>query len=467
MLHLEDRLAEAEIGGFGAADTRFPFILFVSQAETERILTSQLEARGARIERGVEVVDFEADDRVVACTLRHADGRQEAVDAAYVVGCDGAHSTVRKGAGIPFEGAPYVQDFMLGDVEADGPIERDTLHSFAGAGGIAMFFPLGSPSTWRVIAMASDSAREPATEPGTSSLPLAELQAVVDGATGSRVQLRDPVWLTHFRLHHRQAGHYRAGRVFLAGDAGHIHSPVGAQGMNTGIQDAWNLGWKLAFTIRGWADDRLLDTYESERWPIGRSLLRTTDRVFEMFVGAMSAGRLAAWVRREVVARVLPRVLRSRRLRDYAFGFISELRIHYRSSPAVREGKPSLGSGVKAGSRLPDAAVTRHGEPAFLQEELAGPGLHLLLCGDSAGWDRDRLDALASRYGAFFTCFTLGRTADEGDDLVDESGDAFRRLGVDDFAQYLVRPDGYIAFRCGGQDLRAVAEYLDEWFRPG
>ena len=268
------------LAGFAAADTRFPFILFVSQAETEALLSSHLTSRGVAIERGVEVSNFVADSEGVDVTLRSGTGEIEQVRVQYLVGCDGAHSTVRKLAGIPFEGDAYLQDFMLGDVEADaatGMLESDSLHSFGGRHGIAMFFPLGHPTTWRVIAMsggtASPSPRESGSgeKPLTDDLSLAELQGVVDGATDSGVRLRDPAWLAHFRLHHRQAARYREDRVFLAGDAGHIHSPVGAQGMNTGIQDAWNVGWKLALVAAGTADPTLLDSYEAERWPVGRA----------------------------------------------------------------------------------------------------------------------------------------------------------------------------------------------------
>ena len=215
-----------------------------------------------------------------------------------------------------------------------------------------MFFPLGRPATWRVIAMSGKAAKEQRTaggddKPIAGELSIEELQGVVDGATGGAVRLRDPKWLTHFRLHHRQATHYRAGRVFLAGDAGHIHSPVGAQGMNTGIQDAWNLGWKLALVSSGAAHPKLLESYEAERWPVGRALLRYTDRIFSVFVRSMSDSRLVVWSRREVVARVLPRILSSKRLRTFAFQFISELAIRYRKSVLVTEGEPGFARGRK------------------------------------------------------------------------------------------------------------------------
>jgi len=468
------RAAEVRLGGFAAADTRFPFVLFVSQAETEALLGWHLTSRGVTIERGVEFSDFAADAEGIDATLRHIDGREERVRTRYLVGCDGAHSTVRKRAGIAFEGAAYLQDFMLGDVEADATagasLEPDSLHSFAGRQGTAMFFPLGRPATWRVIAI-SASAGKPRTETGpqdgplTGDLSLAELQAVVDGATGGGVRLRDPVWLAHFRLHHRQAARYRVRRVFLAGDAGHIHSPVGAQGMNTGIQDAWNLGWKLAFVASGAADPRLLDSYEAERWPVGRVLLRYTDRIFSVFARSMSSSAVAAWVRRTVVARVLPRVMGAERLRALAFRFISELDIRYRKSPAVTEGRPPLRHGPRAGDRLPDAELTRNGRATTLQRELAGPCLHLLLCGTVEDWDAQAavVASLSTRGGGIVAVHHLTRSP-APDTLVDGSDAAFARLGVRDTGQYLVRPDGYVAYRCAGTDLSALQQYLGRWF---
>jgi 2-polyprenyl-6-methoxyphenol hydroxylase-like FAD-dependent oxidoreductase len=201
MLHVEGRVAaEAELGEFAGTDTKYPFVLFVSQAETERLLGEHLASQGVTIERGVELVDFVPNADRVECTLRRGDGSTEAVRFRYLVGCDGAHSTVRRGAGITFEGDAYLQDFMLGDVEGDASPDvsfvPNTLHPFVGRHGIAIFFPLGRPATWRVIAMsggATKTTRTSATtadKPLTSELSLPDLQAVVDGATGGGVRLR-------------------------------------------------------------------------------------------------------------------------------------------------------------------------------------------------------------------------------------------------------------------------------------
>ena len=470
-LHLDGRrVAEVALGEIGATDTRFPFILFVSQAETEALLGDHLAAAGVAVERGVALVGVERGEDRVRCTLRHDDGREEQVQTRYLVGCDGAHSTVRAAAGIPFEGDSYPQSFVLADVEADGPLVAGAINSFAGR-GVAMFVPLGRPATWRVIAMAVDDVDAAATaprEPPRGALSLAELQAIVDVPTGGTVRVRDPVWLTRFRLHHRQTARYREGPLFLAGDAAHIHSPVGAQGMNTGIQDAWNLGWKLALVARGEADPRLLDSYEAERWPVGQFLLRYTDRLFGTFTRAMSSSVLAGWARRVVLPTVLPRVVGSRRLRAVAFRFVSELGIRYRRSPAVTEGEPRLHGGSRAGDRLPDARLTSYGRPIWLQEAVAGPRLTLLLCGDVEPWDVGRLAALRARWPDLLPGRHLGRRAAPAapDALVDERGDALASLGVRDAAQYLVRPDGHVGFRCAGRDLAALERYLGAWFPP-
>ena len=466
-LHLEGRpVAAAILGDIGAVDTRFPFILFVSQAETEAVLNDYLSAAGVVIERGAELVAFEREDDGLRCLVQRDDGRHEQLHTRFLVGCDGAHSAVRKGSGIPFEGGSYPQDFALGDVEADGPLEPNAINSFAGGGGVAMFFPLGRPTTWRVIAMAADKHPEPQrlSSPGVAGdLGLSELQALVDPPTASTIRVRDPAWLTRFHLHHRQTANYRKGNVFLAGDAAHIHSPVGAQGMNTGIQDAWNLGWKLGLVARGLADNRLLDTYEAERWPVGQFLLRYTDRLFSTFTRVMSGRPLATWARRVAVPHVVPHLLGSRWLRRAAFAFVSELGIRYRKSPAVAEGEPRQRDGPRPGDRLPDAEVLVNGRRTYLQQALAGPHLALLLCGDARRWDSIELDRLGERYGRVMSTFCLSPSGSDGP-LVDEKGNAFARLGVHDAAQYLVRPDGYIAFRSAGRTFDQLDQYLANWY---
>ena len=468
MLHVDRGTPAAiDLGDIGRADTRFPYVLFVSQADTEAVLTEHLESVGVTVERRVELATFTEDSGGLACMLQHADGRQEAVRASYLAGCDGAHSTVRKEAGIPFEGGAYLQNFALGDVEADGDLTAGAINAFALGRGVAIFFPLGHPTTWRVMAMEPDGPRPSATETGedisTHHLALAELQAMVDDPTRGTVRLRDPAWLTRFRLHHRQAARYRQGRIFLAGDAAHIHSPVGGQGMNTGIQDAWNLGWKLSMVSRGLANDAILESYHAERWPVGRTLLQATDRLFGVFARSVSGKPFITSVRRMVVRHLVAPALSRPRLRARAFHFVSQLGIRYRASPAVTEGEPRLRRGPRAGDRLPDARVHRSGHSAYLQQELSRPRVILLLCGPVSAWNADDLEVLANRFRQVLEVTYLSRDDAEGV-LVDVDGDVLAQLGVENTAQYVIRPDGHVAFRCGGTDMARVTEYLQHWF---
>lgn len=440
----------------GRDDTRFPFVLFVSQAETEDALVAWLDAHAVAIERGVTVSDAADEGDSVQCTLTGRDGTTEAVRARYVVGCDGAHSTIRHAARLSFDGDAYPQRFMLADVEIDGALTPDTVHAFPGIGGALLVLPLGTPRTWRLIAI-DPRAPDSSAAPTISPLALDELQAFVDRLADRPLRLRDAAWITRFRLHHRQAERYRRGRLFLAGDAAHIHSPAGGQGMNTGIQDAWNLGWKLGLVCRGLLPDAWLDTYHDERWPVGRFLLRFTDRLFTVATRAVAAGPTAARLRNLSLRWLVPAAAATPRLRRRAFDTVSQLRIRYRDSGAVREGRPALASGPRAGDRLPDHLVTVAGEETSLQRLVAAQTFHVLWCG-------------AAPLPAALDTLVAGRPASVHHVFADAGTDAVARLalGLDAgranaTAIYVVRPDGHVAYRCAGTGLADLTAYLDEW----
>jgi hypothetical protein len=354
----------------------------------------------------------------------------------------------------PFQGGAYPQTFALADLEVDGDLAADAAHAFLGQTGLLLFFPLGRPASWRLLGMhpTLQGRREPARPS------LAELQALADLFT-DRLRLRDPVWTTWFRLAHRHAARYRAGRVFLAGDAAHVHSPAGAQGMNTGIQDAWNLGWKLALVARGLATEALLDSYDAERRPVGGFVVRFTDRAFAV---ATSTNPLLRAVRTRLVPRLLPLAVRVDRALAYGFRTVSQLGISYRFSPAVQDGHPAPRRGPRAGDRLPDARVARDGQGCWLGEALAAPRFHLLLCGRPDAWDAGQLTAVRGRYREALAVHHLTREAAPGA-LHDIDGQAFTRLGVEQAAHYLIRPDGHVGYRAAGTDLDGLQRYLAHW----
>jgi 2-polyprenyl-6-methoxyphenol hydroxylase-like FAD-dependent oxidoreductase len=427
-MHLPQRVVQMPLFDIGLTDTAYPFLLFLSQAETECVLSEHLRDQEVDVERGTELVALERTGARVTCRLRCGDGTEEVVEATYVVGCDGAHSTVRAQAGIGFEGYAYPQTFLLADLEVDG-LEPDAVHTYMTGAGVLFFFPLGSPATWRMLTM------RPLGAPDTE-VNLGLLQGITDRYTSDRLVLRDPVWMTDFRLHNRGAVRYRSGPFFLAGDAAHIHSPAGAQGMNTGIQDALNLGWKLALVSQGRMPEEWLETYEAERAPVGRSVLRFTDRAFTV---GTSSNPVIRFARTRLVPRLAPLALRATRPRGLVFRTVSELGVHYRRGPATTAGPQHPKRGPRAGDRLPDL-------PRGLQARTSGPGWHLLLSGPSALWGDEPLASVLK-----------GR-----DDLVD-----VHRLGDESpwrvVTHGLVRPDGYVGYVARGTHLEGLRAYLDRW----
>jgi 2-polyprenyl-6-methoxyphenol hydroxylase-like FAD-dependent oxidoreductase len=452
-IHARGRQVAVPMFDLGLADTAYPYLLFLSQAETERILEEHLTAVGVPVHRQVELVALHQRPDAAVAMLRHHDGRAQQVVASYLVGCDGAGSTVRDLAGIQFVGGSYPQTFVLADTEADD-LEPGAAHVFLSPTGMLFFFPLIRPASWRLLVM-----RPPADPtPPQAPVKLAQVQAIADAYTGGCVRLHDPVWMTNFRLHHRAATSYRHGRVLLAGDAAHIHSPAGAQGMNTGIQDAVNLAWKLAHTLHsGHHDIGLLDTYQAERAPIGRTVLRFTDQAFTI---ATSTNPIMRFARTRLAPALIPLALKPRTGRRYAFRAVSQLGIRYRHSALSADGPHPPRGGPRPGDRLPDADIAHGRHRTTLHTTLAGPGWQLLLCGPPDIWPAEQLTRLRQRHHAHLTVHHLHVRVPH-----DPHRQALRRLGLtsDSIVQYLIRPDGHIGYRAGGSDLTGLGRYLNRW----
>jgi len=327
------------IGELGKGISAYPFMTVYPQDRHERFLIEHLRRAGIEVERQTALVDFaQAPDRV-RIRLKHASGEEETCEAAYVAGCDGAHSRVREVLGVGFPGGTYSHVFYVADVVASGPVINDELHVALDDADFLGIFPLKGGRTGRLIGtvLAEDEdARESLRWEGVGR----------HVAERMGIQVERVNWFSTYRVHHRVAGRFQKGRVFLLGDAAHIHSPVGAQGMNTGIGDAVNLAWKLTDVIEGRAEASLLDSYESERIAFARRLVRTTDRAFVL---ATSPGRLARFVRVHVLPWILPLLFHFRALQRFMFRTVSQTSISYRGSP-LSVGK--LGR-VHGGDRLP------------------------------------------------------------------------------------------------------------------
>lgn len=343
---------------FDPLHTRYPYLLFLDQAVTERLLTEHLATLGVTVERGVELTMFSQGSASIQATLRRADGHTETMRPSYMIAADGAHSAIRHRLGLSFVGSTSEQTFLLADLHAETDWPEDEFHIFASGDGLVALFPMGH-GRHRLIA---DHPVEPTTVPApatpavlgepplnlVSPPSLAECKALIARRVRERVDVSDLTWSSYFHLNSRMVERLRVGRIFLAGDAAHVHSPAGAQGMNTGIQEAFNLGWKLARVIKGAAPDRLLDTYHLERHPIERDVLRQTGFITHMAEADHGPLKLL----RE---RVMPVLAALGPLRDAARMTISELSIQYRRGPLTLE--RVLDGGPRAGERAPDALV--------------------------------------------------------------------------------------------------------------
>jgi 3-(3-hydroxy-phenyl)propionate hydroxylase len=337
---------------------RYPYVLFLPQSETERLLTEHLRSLGVQIERGTELLSFENSHEGVTAQLRHnsgdAAGVTQSIPARWLIGCDGAHSVVRDQLKIPFEGESVPLDFFLGDFELAGPdVPGDELRLHIHHGDVVFIGRL-SDKLLRVIVVKHRAEGAP---PVDRQPTLADFQSALD-RTGAKIKVKSSVWMTPFNINERKAGAYRVDSAFLAGDAAHIHSPVAGQGMNTGIQDAANLAWKLAAVADGARTD-LLDTYGEERGAVGDALLKTTSRGLSVVTSTNAVFERL----RDLVA---PGLVGLDVVQDAATGFVSETAIEYRGSSIVADygGEGSL----RAGDRVPNPDV-----------ELAGGKLGRLL----------------------------------------------------------------------------------------
>jgi 2-polyprenyl-6-methoxyphenol hydroxylase-like FAD-dependent oxidoreductase len=496
---------------FDPLHTRYPYLLCLDQSQTERVMTEHLATLGVEVERGVELVGLQQDATQVEAELVHADGRREACRAAYVVGADGAHSTVRHLLGLSFAGQTLEQTFLLADLQVVSDLSDDEFHLFASADGLAAVIPMGG-GRHRFIAdnaaaatngagqhdaagqahagsgaamqeTMQDAVRPHAQAAGrfadssqADSTPSLELcRAVAERRAHHPLMLSELGWSSFFHINSRMVERLRVQRVMLAGDAAHVHSPAGAQGMNTGIQEALNLGWKLACITSGRAGDALLDTYQVERHPIERDVLRQTAFITQL----AEAERGPLKLLRE---RVMPVLAAFGPLRDAARLMVSELAIQYRRSPLTLE--RVLDGGPRAGERAPDALVhvvdgplgqapgtgrlyDLH-DPAFfslfiLVERPSGEDPATVLAAPQFKPDPE-LDRLSATIEAALPgAVRIWRVTDASDD---ESVSLTSTYGRTRPAFYLIRPDGYIGARGRpASDTSALARHCEAWFK--
>jgi 2-polyprenyl-6-methoxyphenol hydroxylase-like FAD-dependent oxidoreductase len=301
----------------------FPYVLMLGQDDNERIMGERLRQWGLTVEWNTELVALEQRADHVIATIKDAGGSTRTITAAYVAGCDGSRSAVRELSGIAFPGAPYEHAFFVADTEATGPMVADELNVFLWRSGFHLYFPMRGTNQWRVIGILPNDLV------GKNDVAFEDLVPSLLQVGGTGLSFTACHWFSTYRIHHRCTERFRDRRCFLLGDAAHIHSPMGGQGMNTGLQDAYNLAWKLGLVVSNRADDTLLDTYEAERRPFAQKLLATTDRAFRVVV---SENWFAGMLRTRIVPRVAAFAMKRRQVQRAAFQTISQIGIRYRES---------------------------------------------------------------------------------------------------------------------------------------
>ncbi len=323
----------------GQGLTPFPFLLIFPQDQHERLLLERLQKLGVSVQRRTELVGFTDDGQRVTARLRTPDGRDETCQASYIAGCDGARSIVRETIGTGFPGGTYRQLFYVADIEAAGPPANGELHIALDETDFLAVFPMAGEGRVRLVGTVRDERADHA-----DALQFADVSG--RAIEHLRVDVRKVNWFSTYHVHHRVTEHFRKGRAFLLGDAAHIHSPAGGQGMNTGIGDAINLAWKLAAVLDGRASGKLLDSFEAERIGFARQLVATTDRVFSL---ATAPGRIAKFLRTRVVPVVMPALSSIEAVRKFNFRAVSQILIGYRGGPLSR----GIAGQVHGGDRLP------------------------------------------------------------------------------------------------------------------
>lgn len=423
-LHLGRRTVPARLGELDLSDTPFPHLTLVRQMDIERALIDALADRGVGIERGAEAIAVMDGVDNARAMLRTSAGIEEAA-AGFIAGCDGPDSVVRQAIGAAWDGGPYREEIVLADLELTGDIAPDSLNAWVGRHGLLLVFTLGERATWRLLATRpAGGVPIPSGRPGPP-VPECELQRLMDDA-GFAGQIGEVAWSARYRVQHRIASRFRAGRLFVAGDAAHTWSPATGQGMNTGIQDALNLGWKLARARASSDPERLLDSYEIERRPAAARLFRMTHAAFwaEASTGPLpSLLRMTASLGAPLASLVLGR----KRLLGEGLAAMSRLRAGYPGSVLAVEGTS------RAGDRLPDREACVDGTRRHLHDVIAHPGITILL-------HRDATLPAGIELGPLVTVHRLTDVPSTG--LI------------------AVRPDGHVGFRCGTVDEEPLLSWL-------
>lgn len=415
-------VATGQLGTIGLGQSPFPYVLFLSQDVHEKILVEKLEQLGVEVEREVELLEFTEREDQVTATLKK-NGKPEAANFTFVCGCDGAHSSVRRGLNLDFHGGTYSQVFFVADVEATGSAAEGGVQISVSQKDFCIVMPIEKLGSVRLTGIVPPEVET------REKIEFDDVRESVRENTG--LTLRKVNWFSTYHVHHRVAAKFRVSRCFLAGDAAHIHSPAGGQGMNTGIGDAVALAWRIDAVMRGGARDLLLDSYESERMGFARVLVATTDRAFKVIA---SRGWLGSIWRAYLMPTVFALLTQIPGVMRRVFRAVSQIRIRYPNSPLSQGSTGQL----KAGDRLPWVQVA--GGDNFLPLKSLDWQIHIY--GKVSPHFRETIE----RWGLALHEFEFSADAQD--------------KGLRQNAVYVVRPDGYVGMATTHMETAGIKDYL-------
>ena len=440
MLESGKIVGEVDLSNIGQGFSAYPFLLVLEQSENERLLYEYVQNQGREILWQHELKTFSQDASVVTAQVGTSSGETQIIESKYLVGCDGPRSPVRRQLGLSFEGSTFERMFYVADVQIDWKYSHDALHVCIAEHSLVAFFPMPGEKRWRIVGSFPEGHDKDEGE-----ILYEEIEARIKEEAELELDITRVDWFSTYKVHTRHVEKFSSGRCFLAGDSAHIHTPAGGQGMNTGIQDAYNLAWKLALVLKGAAAERILDTYNEERLPNAKRLLQTTDRMFNLAAGT---DWLVNLIRTTIFPPMAKFILSIDAVKKRFFPLISQIGITYRES-SLSEHDGDRDFEVKAGDRMPYFLIDGHS----IYDKLRAPKFHLLPFANGPNQDAGNYqvttDAIGSNYADLLD-----------QDVITINPQVAELFGTDKPFHVFLRPDNYIAFISSENSSDQLASYL-------
>lgn len=434
-------VGEFDLSNIGAGLSPYPYLLVFEQSQNERLLHEYMQAHGKSVHWQTELESFSQDEQGIAATVKDGGGSRRVIAGKYLIGCDGPKSAVRHGLGLSFAGSTFERLFYVADVRLDWKYSHDALHVCLTKNAVLAFFPMPGERRWRIVGAFPEGMAKDENE-----IAYEEIEARIKEEAELELDITQVDWFSTYKVHTRHVEKFSAGRCFLAGDAAHIHTPAGGQGMNTGIQDAYNLAWKLALVVKGAASPQILATYNEERLPNARRLLETTDRMFNLAAGS---DWLLNVIRTTIFPPMAKLILSIDAVKKRFFPLISQIGISYREN-SLSDHNGDAEFAVKAGDRFPYFLI----EGQSIYDRLREPKFHLLTFSDGEGDYKQEREEICRGYAELMDTHVVP--------LYPHVVEIF---GMNQPFSLLLRPDNYIAWISSEAPTNGVRRYLTEILR--